>query len=298
MRRREGMTLVEAIIAFTLATVVVMMLMTAYTWFTSSFGQGSADLAAQSDARILLDNLSIDVTNAVLVATGSNAPEAFDWDKDQVLAIFRTRSNPKDDKDFHTKSGGQDLQFPGYPAFDEKSESTKRSIPVQRVLYQMKPEKEARTPPQFRVTRQESEGTLVRTEQVPVCDGEPAFKYEFQSQRQGSDAQMAGRITRLAFVPFAFIPEKPLANGVTAPASTPAADTVAELTSHLQVYTKKDCAQLYHIGAIGVHLVIENVVPGATGSQGKVELVTKLWMEERSAAFRFDGAFSSMDEHY
>lgn len=291
------MTFVETIIAFTLAVVVVLMLMTAYTWFTTSFGTGSADLAAQTDARVLLDYLSTDMTHAVLVATGSNAPAAFDWDKDQVLAIYRTKQNPKDDKDFHTKSGGQELQFPGYPAFDEKSDSTRRNIPVQRVLYQMKPEKDSRQPPQFRITRQESEGTLVRTEQVPVCDGEPAFKYEYQSQRQIPESLMAAHVTKLALIPFAFIPEKPTAaSAATQPASSAGAKD--DLPLHLQVYVKKDCAQLYQISAVGVHLVIDNQVQGATGNQGKVELVTKLWMEERSAAFRFDGAFSSLEEHF
>jgi len=292
--RRRAVTFVEAIIAFTLATVLAMMTMTAYTWFTNSFGSGSADLAAQTDARVLVENLAADMTHGILVATGTNAPEAFDWDKDHALQIFRTRANPKDDKDFHTKPGGNELQFPGYPAFDEKSDATRRSIPVQRVTYQMRPEKESHTPPQYRVTRQESEGTLVRTEQTPVCDGEPAFKYEFQSSRQGGESPMAGHVTTLALVPFAFVPDKAAA---AAPA-TPPANAGPDLTSHLTVYVAKDCAQLYQISAVGVHLAIDNTVPGATGNQGKLEMVTKLWMEERSASFRFDGAFSSLDEHF
>ena len=63
-----------------------------------------------------------------------------------------------------TKGGGQELQFPGYPDFDEKSESTRRRVPDQRVLYAMNSEEEARKPPHSRIMLKGPEVRHVRTE--------------------------------------------------------------------------------------------------------------------------------------
>jgi len=290
---RFGLTLMEVVIAAIIGLMVIMAVVTAYTRFSRMFGTATADLAVQVDTRVLFDNLSIDLASAVLVATGKDTVDNFDWKADQAqqcLQVFRLKKDPKDR---HVAAPGQDQPpYPGYPSFREDGDQTVQKIPCLRELYET--EAEGAGQRGFKVFRTEEDGFLVRTEGTPVCGKVPGFTYAFERKQSGRRTRMAANVKKLALVPLGFLPiQQP-----PAAANANAEPDPKDVDQFLTVWAKsKPCAQLYHIAGIGVHYLAEDIKQGALGNEGRVELVCKYWMEERSANFRFNRAFSSIDEN-
>lgn len=303
---RKAFTLIEAMFVVVIGCMLVMLAIQWQARFSTMFSTSVADLALQSDARLLFDYMSTDLTSAVLVATGKQEKmEDFEWKPTgagQTLAIVKLKKDPRGR---HTTSGDpKKPAYEGYPTYTDDGEPTVQKWPATRVLYETEADPGAPSDkPQLRIHRTEEEGTFQRKEETPRCDGDQGWSYSFVNPRPITRRELkAKRVTSLAIVPLAFLP-KPPAQGATP--ATPAPGTPAAAVPGfipperwMSVWKKdKPCAQLYHISALGVHYISEDVKQGATGTEGKVELVCKYYIEERSAAYRFNTAFSSVDEN-
>lgn len=304
--RRRGLTFVEIMVVVVIGTLLIMIVVQWQARFSSMFGSAVADLALQSDARILFDNLSQDLTSAVLVGSGKDEKiEDFDFKPDaggQSLSIVRLKKDPKGR---HVAAGDpKKPQYAGSPHYTDNGEPVVQVWPAVRAIYEVEQEPQQGDKKTLRVFRTEYDGSFTRTEEKPKCDRENAWSYKF-SGKAGRRQQMATRVTKLVFVPLAFMPEKPppFSPQASNQPQTPDPNAPAAVpgfippSRFLTVWgTGKPCAQLYQISAIGVHYASEDVKIGAKGREGRVELVSKFWIEERSAAYRFNQAFSSIDE--
>ena len=305
IKLRNAFTFIEIMIVVVIVTMLMMLIVQWQARFSSVFTTNVADLALQSDARVLFDYMSNDLTAGQLVATGKGEQlNDFDWKPsaaDQVLQIIKPKKDPRAR---HIQDGDpKKPAYPGYPHYnDDGGTPTEQRIPATRVLYET--EVDPHAPPgkqQFCVFRTEEEGTYVRKEETPKCDGEPAWSYSFTGGHViGRRERKAEHVTQFIILPLGFLPKPPNAGAPANAAPDPNANVPGYLAPErfMSVWNKsKPCANLYHIAAIGVHYTSEDVKQGATGSEGRVELVCKYYMEERSANFRFDRAFSSMDEY-
>jgi hypothetical protein len=312
---RRAFTLVEALMVVAIGGILILMIVQAHTRMTGMFGTASADLALQTDARILFDTLGQDLTHSILVSAGGDgtAVAGFEWkDKQpgQLLQIFRLKKDPRGR--IVAPDAPDRPQYEGSPGPADSGEPAQHRWPAFRVVYKTEPDQGAGGS-KLKVMRTETEGLLVRKEDVPKCEGEPAWLYSFEPKKDGRTQQMAVKVASFAILPLAFVPEprpSPVGGGPPAPAPATSApgptQPEADLDRRLMIWDKsKPCAQLYQISALGVHYLAEDIkdyrmtvkapVPTAT-TEGRVELVSKFWIEERSAAFRFPAAFSSIDE--
>jgi hypothetical protein len=281
------------VFAVLIGVIVVLFVIQTYTRVAALFGSGTADLALQSDTRLLFDHLQSDLAAGVLAATGKESIDNFDWKADrslQSLQIFRLKKDPRERHAADPRSDRP--QYPGYPGFREDGEATVQRLPVLRELYEMEPGNPQENG--HRIYRTEEDGDLVRTETVPVCEKVPAFIYRFERKSSGQRTLLAARVSSLVLIPLAFVPRS------QTPSGAPVGDKAdpKDLDLRFAVWNKKmKCAQLHQIAGLGVRFLAQDLKTGAPGGEGRIELVSKFWMEERSAAFRFNRAFSSVDEH-
>jgi Tfp pilus assembly protein PilE len=305
--RRRGLTFVEIMVVVVIGTLLIMIVVQWQARFSTMFGSAVADMALQSDARILFDYFSQDLSSAVLVASGKDdAMSDFDFKgtAGQALSIVRLKKDP-----LGRHIAGTDKKKPQYlgsPHYTDNGEPVVQTWPAVRVIYEVEDEPQKGEKKTYRVFRTEIDGTYTRTEDKPKCDRENGWTYKF-SGKAGRKQQMATRVTKWAVVPLGFLPEKPVPVVAAAPGAPPpvpdpnAPAPIAGFIPPSRFFTVwslgKPCAQLYHIAALGVHYTSEDVKIGAKGQEGKVELVSKFWIEERSAAYRFNQAFSSIDEN-
>lgn len=305
MRRpKSGFTFIEIMIVVVIASLLIMLLMQWQTRLSGSFAAGTSDMALQTDQRVLFDYFSTDLTSAVLVGTGKGEKiEDFDWKPTgagQTLQVIKLKKDPK--LRHVDKGDPKKPAYGGYPYFTDDGSPTVQKFPALRVLYETDVEPnpmEKKT--QMRVWRTEEEGTLERREEAPKCERDQGWAYSFTGARALTRKELkANKVTSFAIIPLAFMPKPTPANATPGQAQQQAATPPGGLPPperFLTVWAKsKPCAQLHHITALGVRYVAEDRKISSKGSEGTVELISKFYMEERSAAYRFDAAFSSVDE--
>ena len=299
--KRKAFTLVEVMFVVVIGVMLIMLVIQWQARFSNIFSTSVADMALQSDARVLFDYLSTDLTSAVLVGTGKGEKlDDFDWKPTgagQALVVIKLKKDPKLR---HVAIGDpKKPAYAGYPTFTDDGEPTIQKWPATRAIYETEADPHAPSDKaQLRVFRTEEEGVFQRKEETPKCDGDQGWSYSFTSPKVLAPRKMfAEKITSWAIVPLAFLPKAPSAAGAT-PAADPAAVPGYIPPDRFFAAWKKDkpCAQLYHITALGVHYISEDIKQGAKGTEGRVELTCKYYIEERSAAYRFNNAFSSVDE--
>lgn len=307
MRRiklRPGVTFIEIMIVVVIASLLIMLVVQWQTRLTGSFVAGASDMALQTDQRVLFDYFSTDLTSAMLVATGKGDKlEDFDWKPTgagQTLQVIKLKKDPK--LRHVDKGDPKKPAYGGYPYFTDDGSPTVQKFPALRVLYETDAEpnpQDGKT--QLRVWRTEEEGTLERKEEAPKCERDQGWAYSFTGAKAITRKELkANRVTSFAIIPLGFMPKPAPPGGQPGQAQPDAATPPGGLPPperFLTVWAKsKPCAQLHHITALGVKYTAEDVKVSSKGSEGKVELISKFYMEERSAAYRFDAAFSSVDE--
>lgn len=305
-RTRSAFTFIEIMIVVALASVLIMLVVQWQARLSGAFTSGTADLALQTDCRVLFDYMSTDLTSAILTGTGKGDKiENFEWNPTgagQTLQIIKLKKDPKGR---HVDKGDpKKPAYAGYPTFTDDGAPTVQKWPANRVIY------ETETDPnpmmgktQLRVWRTEEEGTFERTEEAAKCERDQGWTYAFTGAKATTRRELkANHVTSVAIIPLGFMPKPEAPGGQTGtPGAAPEPATPGGLPAperQLAVWAKtKPCAQLHQITALGVHYISEDIKVSSKGSEGRVELITKFYMEERSAAFRFDAAFSSVDEN-
>ena len=303
---RSAFTFIEIMVVVVIASLLIMLVVQWHARLSVSFGVGVADMALQTDERVLFDYFSMDMTSAILCATGKQDKlDDFTWNPTgagQTLQIIKLKKDPKG-RHFD-RNDPKKPAYPGYPTFTDDGSPTVQKWPATRVLYETEADPQPQPgKAQLRIFRTEEEGDFVRSEEPPKCERDQGWAYSFTGAHPISRREMKSqKVTSFAILPLAFLPKPATntpANGqpganepVAAPGSLPAPDRF------LAIWQKgKPCAQLHHITALGVRYVAEDVKTGAAGSEGRIELVSKFYMEERSAAYRFDTSFSTVSDN-
>jgi hypothetical protein len=133
------------------------------------------------------------------------------------------------------------------------------------------------------------DGEFSRTERGLLGTGESTFNYTFTSKENKGKKRLARYVRKFDIQPLAFVQlgsgEQPIKGH----------DTVLPLRKKLTIWKSDPSAPVSTIAGIGVALQMKQDLKGATGSEGSVEVVTKLWMESATLAFRYDNDFSTRD---
>jgi len=293
--RRRGFTFPEIMVVVLIMGVFMLLLMGVFTRFGRGLSQGTADLALQSDAQLLFRHLADDINNGQMIFTDAEGLSRFDFKADRTLVIIKTRSRalPDDpdqvqkyleERDEGNRAGG------AWPFADYSEDSTHQQWPMMRVVYTLSREGSG-DKDQLKISRLEAEGVFSRDETGAGAEGDTTFKYTFKEEKARRERVVANHVKTFDLVPLAFFPVK---GNEPKPKVH---DSVTPLKKTLAVWDGAGSGEdIYRVAGVGIKYESRDQLQKAKGSEGILDVTTKLWLETKTLDFRYQSAFSTMDE--
>lgn len=286
---RSAFSLVEVMVMVLIGAILMVLVLGSYSKFGSSFAIGTADLELQSDAQLLFRNLAADVSAAQLMSSSKDSMDRFDFAADKKLVILTSKMIGSDDpariqQALDLENAGND--YPSFPLENETA-ATVQKYDLNQVTYSLEPH--AGVSGSFEIFREEIEGEFVRTEKGLLGTGDSTFTYSFTAKQNKGKKKLASYVTKLDLKPLAFVQLGQGQQPITGH------DTVLPLRKKLSIWTADPNNPIATIAGVGIGLQMKRQLQGAKGPEGSIEVVTKLWMEAATLAFRYDNDFSSRD---
>jgi hypothetical protein len=265
----KGYTLIEALLALILAVVLLSLGFLLLGRGNELFGRSSRQLALVTDARTLLDRLVSDCRPALHLETASDPGRASGRLR---LTVYRPSSS---DPSLRYERNSKDRDAAGFP-FDSGQARSCQYFDVVRATYSA--EADAADPGAVRVVREERSGFLTRTRNE---DG--TFAHGFADDRRvpapaRGTMTLAGHVVLFSAATF----------GLTESRDPVAARTLVALGGG---------EKSGPVGACVVLIRLESRWPGASDPGSRLQVATKIWIDERVRALAFPGHFSSVDEN-
>lgn len=262
-RRRGGVTLIEGLFFASLAMVLIVLVIAFYTQSWRLFDTRTRTGALVTDARKLFENLVSGLRSACLVTRPLSAG---DWQRDATLVFYRHASGDARRRLVANLGGSAGRE---YPFSSDSQDETVQLLDCVEETYRRSGGS---------VERSQVGGYLRRTS---VRGGDTTFAFEADAKvLPASKETMADHVTRLEIVPIGlFAPPAPGQRILSAErpgGASLAPDDIALVAIRFKAEDRP--ADRPNVADAGV-----------------LELATKVWLDEKSMALRFPGAFSSVD---